>query len=102
TWKVHTGLSWNVVAAGLVGGVLMGIGASLAGGSNIGAYLAGIGSGRLHGWLWAFFALAGTGVGLQGRSLFGLGRHKSADTGSSPAPHARGGSRYEYRRAPRF
>ncbi|WP_026118086.1 YeeE/YedE family protein [Nocardiopsis salina] len=80
TWKLHTGLSWNVVAAGLVGGVLMGIGARLAGGCNIGAYLAGIGSGSLHGWLWALFALAGTWAGLQARSLFGLGVPKPSDS----------------------
>jgi len=80
TWKVHTGLSWNVVAAGLIGGILMGIGARLAGGCNIGAYLAGIGSGSLHGWLWAFFALAGTWAGLRARSLFGLGVPKAGDS----------------------
>lgn len=80
TWKVHTGLSWNLVAAGLAGGVLMGIGARLAGGCNIGAYLAGISSGSLHGWLWAVFALAGTWAGLRARSLFGLGVPKPSDS----------------------
>ncbi|MBR8743219.1 YeeE/YedE family protein [Nocardiopsis sp. MG754419] len=80
TWKLHTGLSWNLVAAGLVGGILMGIGARLAGGCNIGAYLAGIASGSLHGWLWAVFALAGTWAGLRARSLFGLGVPKPSDS----------------------
>ncbi|QUX27153.1 YeeE/YedE family protein [Nocardiopsis akebiae] len=79
-WKLHTGLSWRLVAAGLLGGVLMGIGARLAGGCNIGAYLAGIGSGSLHGWLWAVFALAGTWAGLRTRSLFGLGVPKPGDS----------------------
>ncbi|GAB3722019.1 YeeE/YedE family protein [Nocardiopsis oceani] len=80
TWKLHSGLSWNLVAAGLVGGILMGIGARLAGGCNIGAYLAGIGSGSLHGWLWAVFALAGTWAGLHARSLFGLAVPKPSDS----------------------
>ncbi|MET9712216.1 YeeE/YedE family protein [Nocardiopsis alba] len=80
TWKLHTGLSRQLVAAGLVGGILMGIGARLAGGCNIGAYLAGIGSGSVHGWLWAVFALAGTWVGLRARSLFGLGVPKPSDS----------------------
>ncbi|WP_433701264.1 YeeE/YedE family protein [Nocardiopsis sp. CA-288880] len=80
TWKLHTGLSWNLVAAGLAGGILMGIGARLAGGCNIGAYLAGIGSGSLHGWLWAIFALAGTWAGLRARTLFGLGVPKPGDS----------------------
>ncbi|WP_435112573.1 YeeE/YedE family protein [Nocardiopsis synnemataformans] len=79
-WKLHTGLSWKLVAAGLLGGILMGIGARLAGGCNIGAYLAGIGSGSLHGWLWAVFALAGTWAGLRARSLFGLGVPKPGDS----------------------
>ncbi|GAB3487403.1 YeeE/YedE family protein [Nocardiopsis coralliicola] len=79
-WKLHTGLSGNVVAAGLVGGVLMGIGARLAGGCNIGAYLAGIASGSVHGWLWALVALAGTWVGLRARTLFGLGVPKPNDS----------------------
>jgi uncharacterized membrane protein YedE/YeeE len=80
TWKLHTGLNWKLVAAGLAGGVLMGIGARLAGGCNIGAYLAGIGSGSLHGWLWAVFALAGTWAGLRARALFGLAVPKPGDS----------------------
>ncbi|MFC3997237.1 YeeE/YedE family protein [Nocardiopsis sediminis] len=79
-WKLHTGLRWNTVAAGLIGGILMGIGARLAGGCNIGAYLAGIASGSLHGWLWAVAAIAGTWVGLHARSLFGLANPKPGDS----------------------
>ncbi|NEC75788.1 YeeE/YedE thiosulfate transporter family protein, partial [Streptomyces rochei] len=65
--------------AAVLGGVLMGIGARLAGGCNIGAYLAGIASGSLSGWLWGAFALAGTWVGLKLRPLFGLGNPKPGD-----------------------
>ncbi|GLU45681.1 YeeE/YedE family protein [Nocardiopsis ansamitocini] len=79
-WKLHTGLRWNVVAAALVGGILMGIGARLAGGCNIGAYLAGIASGSLHGWLWAVAAIAGTWVGLRARSLFMMANPKPGDS----------------------
>lgn len=39
---------------------------------NIGAYLAGISTGSLHGWLWGLFALGGTWIGLRLRPLFGL------------------------------
>ncbi|GAA3751349.1 hypothetical protein HDA32_000894 [Spinactinospora alkalitolerans] len=79
-WKLHTGIRWNVAAAAVLGGVLMGIGARLAGGCNIGAYLAGIASGSLHGWLWAVAALAGTWLGLRGRSLFGIANPKPEDS----------------------
>jgi uncharacterized protein len=56
----------------VVGGIAMGLGAQLASGCNIGAYLAGIASGSLSGWIWGLAALAGTWVGLHGRQLFGL------------------------------
>ena len=58
----------------------MGIGARLAGGCNIGAYLAGIASGSLHGWMWGAVALPGTWVGLRLRPLFGLGNPKPGDS----------------------
>ncbi|OJY40487.1 MAG: hypothetical protein BGP03_14565 [Pseudonocardia sp. 73-21] len=56
----------------VLGGILMGVGARLAGGCTIGAYLAGIASGSLSGWVRGAVALAGTWVGLRGRRLFGL------------------------------
>lgn len=78
-WKLHTGLRWQTVAGALAGGLLMGLGARLASGCNIGAYLAGIASGSLHGWLWGIAALAGTWVGLWGRTLVGLHNPKPED-----------------------
>lgn len=54
------------------GGVLMGYGARLAFGCNVGAYFSGIASGSLHGWLWLASALVGTAIGLWLRPLFGL------------------------------
>ncbi|RNL82532.1 YeeE/YedE family protein [Halostreptopolyspora alba] len=79
-WKLHTGLRWRTVVGALIGGILMGIGARLAAGCNIGAYLAGIASGSLHGWLWAVAALVGTWVGLRARPLFGLAVPKPGDS----------------------
>ncbi|MBD3884594.1 YeeE/YedE family protein [Phormidium tenue FACHB-886] len=60
------------IAAALIGGLLMGYGARLAFGCNVGAYFSGIASTSLHGWLWIAFALAGTGLGIRVRSLFRL------------------------------
>ena len=60
------------VAAALLGGVLMGYGAWLSFGCNVGAYLAGIASTSLHGWLWIVFALLGTALGVRLRPRFGL------------------------------
>jgi len=79
TWTLHRGVPWRTGVAAVLGGVLMGIGARLAGGCNIGAYLAGIASGSLHGWLWGAFALLGTWAGLKLRPLFGLGNPKPGD-----------------------
>ena len=60
------------LAAAIIGGLLMGVGARLAFGCNIGAFVAGISSGSLHGWLWAFFALLGSWVGIKTRPYFGF------------------------------
>ncbi|MDQ0378535.1 YeeE/YedE family protein [Amycolatopsis thermophila] len=80
TWKIHSEIPWRTAVASVLGGILMGIGARLAGGCNIGAYLAGISTGSLHGWLWGIFALGGTWVGLKLRPLFGLTNPKPADS----------------------
>lgn len=59
--------------ASLSGGLLLGIGATLAFGCNISAYLGGIASGSLHGWVWILPALIGNWVGMKLRPRFGLG-----------------------------
>jgi uncharacterized membrane protein YedE/YeeE len=79
SWALHRGIPWRTALASVLGGVLMGIGARLAGGCNIGAYLAGIASGSLSGWVWGAFALAGTWAGLKLRPLFGLANPKPGD-----------------------
>ncbi|GEB51778.1 MULTISPECIES: YeeE/YedE family protein [Streptomyces] len=78
-WTLHRGVAWRTAVAAVLGGVLMGVGARLAGGCNIGAYLAGIASGSLHGWVWGGVALLGTWAGLRLRPLFGLGNPKPGD-----------------------
>jgi uncharacterized membrane protein YedE/YeeE len=62
------------VAAAAIGGLLMGWGARLGFGCNIGAFVGGVASGSLHGWLWFLAALPGCLVGIRLRPLFGLSR----------------------------
>ena len=68
--KVKTPLGSMLAAA--IGGVLMGYGARLSFGCNIGALFSGIASGSLHGWLWFAAAFAGSLVGIWLRPFFGL------------------------------
>lgn len=79
-WILRSSIPWRTALAAVIGGVVMGIGARLASGCNIGAYLAGIASGSLSGWVWGFAALAGTWVGLRGRQLFGLANPAPSDS----------------------
>lgn len=60
------------LAAALVGGLLLGYGARIAYGCNIGAFFSGIASGSLHGWIWFPSAFAGNLIGTKLRPLFGL------------------------------
>jgi hypothetical protein len=63
----------SLLAAG-VGGLLMGWGARLGFGCNIGAFVGGVASGSLHGWVWFAGALPGCLIGIRLRPLFGLSR----------------------------
>lgn len=74
--KITMGNFW----ASVVGGLLMGYGARLAFGCNIGAYFGGIASFSLHGYIWGILALAGTFFALYLRPLFGLSVPKSNDS----------------------
>lgn len=60
------------VLTAVLGGLLLGYGARLAFGCNIGAMLAGISSGSLHGWLWLAAGFTGAWVGVYLRVLFQL------------------------------
>jgi uncharacterized membrane protein YedE/YeeE len=68
--------SWRVplrsLGAAVIGGLLLGYGARIAYGCNIGAYFGGIASTSLHGWLWFAAAFAGNIAGTRLRPYFGL------------------------------
>jgi len=67
---------WRIPArslvAAVVGGLLLGYGARLAYGCNIGSFFSGVASASLHGWVWFVAAFAGNAVGARVRPLFGL------------------------------
>ena len=67
-WRIP----WRSAVAALAGGLVMGYGARLAYGCNIGAFFSGVASTSLHGWLWIVCALVGTWVGVGLRPFFGL------------------------------
>ena len=58
--------------AAILGGLLMGYGARLAFGCNIGAFFSGAASFSLHAWIWIVFAFAGTWLGVKIRPWFGF------------------------------
>ena len=60
------------LAAAAIGGLLMGYGARLSFGCNIGALFSGIASGSVHAWLWFAAAFAGSALGVWLRPFFGL------------------------------
>ena len=71
-------LPWRHLLAAALGGLLMGYGARLAFGCNVGAFFSGIASGSLHGWLWFAAGLAGSFLGLKLRPFFGLATGRRA------------------------
>jgi uncharacterized membrane protein YedE/YeeE len=68
--KVSVPVASLVAAA--IGGLLMGYGARLAFGCNIGAFFSGIASASVHGWLWFVLAFAGSWIGIALRPVFGM------------------------------
>ncbi|TFU26223.1 YeeE/YedE family protein [Thermus tengchongensis] len=72
-WTTHLGV--------FLGGVLMGYGARLAAGCNIGAYLGGTASFSLHGPLWGVFALLGTALGVRLRPACRLENERAPQGG---------------------
>ena len=72
-WKI----SAPSMAAAVIGGLLLGYGARIAYGCNIGAYFSGIASGSLHGWLWLVAAFLGNIAGTSLRPMFDLNVEKT-------------------------
>lgn len=68
TWRI----SEKHLAAAMIGGLMLGYGARLAYGCNIGAFFSGIASGSLHGWVWIIFAMLGNYLGVALRPWFDL------------------------------
>lgn len=62
----------RTLLAAVIGGLLLGVGARMAHGCNIGAFFSGVASSSLHGWVWIVGALAGNWVGTQMRPSFGM------------------------------
>ena len=79
TFLLHRRIPGRVALAALAGGILMGYGARLAFGCNIGAYFGGIVSFSLHGWIWGVMAIGGTYAGMAVRPLFGMAKPKPSD-----------------------
>lgn len=64
--------------AAILAGLLMGYGARLSYGCNIGAFFSGVASSSLHGWVWILCALPGNAVGIALRRPFRM------DLGNAP------------------
>jgi uncharacterized protein len=64
-FALRNGLPLRQLALPLIGGIIMGFGARLSVGCNIGAFFSGIMSGSLHGWIWGAFALLGSWLAIR-------------------------------------
>lgn len=60
------------ISTAILGGLLMGYGARLAYGCNIGAYLGGLVSGSVHGWAWALMAFIGSSLAVLTKRRLGI------------------------------
>lgn len=62
-FKIKKIKSWKQVVAAVLGGLLMGYGARIAFGCNIGALFSGVASMSLHGWIYWIFIFVGAWIG---------------------------------------
>ena len=71
---------WHInklaIFTAIVGGLLLGFGARLSYGCNIGSYFSAIISGSVHGWLWLISAFLGSYLGVYIRHFFGMAVEK--------------------------
>jgi uncharacterized membrane protein YedE/YeeE len=65
-------LTGRDILTAVIGGLLMGYGARLAYGCNIGAFLGGIVSGSMHGWWWLAWGFAGSLLGTRLRAKLNM------------------------------
>jgi hypothetical protein len=70
----RTPIGWRGAAGAALGGLLMGVGARLSSGCNIGAFVGGAASGSLHGLVWLAAVIPGCWIGIRMRPWFGMGR----------------------------
>lgn len=71
-WAPTLRMSGREVATAVIGGLMMGYGARLAYGCNIGAYLGGLVSGSLHGFWWLLWGFAGSCLGVRLRAALAM------------------------------
>ena len=69
-FRLGTKIAWRQAVAGALGGLLMGVGARLSFGCNIGAFVSGTSSGSLHGLVWIVAVLPGCWLGIRLRPWF--------------------------------
>ena len=67
------------LAAAIIGGLMLGYGARVGFGCNIGAFFSGVASMSLHGWGWIVAALAGCRIGIWLRPAFGLANRQARE-----------------------
>jgi uncharacterized membrane protein YedE/YeeE len=70
----HSRLSTAGVLTAMLGGLMLGYGARLAYGCNVGAFFSGVASTSLHGWVWIACAFFGNVIGVRLRPALGLQR----------------------------
>ncbi len=61
-YRPRPAINRTELATAVAGGLLMGYGARLASGCNIGGFIGGVTSGSLHGWVWLVAAFAGSSL----------------------------------------
>ncbi|MGB0927884.1 MAG: YeeE/YedE family protein [Pikeienuella sp.] len=71
-WRPSLNISKRDLLTAIIGGLMMGYGARLAYGCNIGAYLGGLVSGSLHGWWWLLWGFGGSYLGVWMRARLAM------------------------------
>lgn len=80
-WRI----SGRGVLTAILGGLMMGYGARVAFGCNIGAFFSGVASGSLHGWLWLVCGFTGSFLGTYVRRWLGDGPYATSLPACEPS-----------------